>query len=425
MRCFFQSRWTLLLLLMTFAVTAFASGPVEQVLHSFTGAPDGANPLGVLVADKTGNLYGTTWEGGVSYSEGAVFQLSPQPGGGWVETIIYRFLGGTPDGAEPQGGLTFDNAGNLYGTTTWGGGGLGTVFELSPPTTQSGAWTETLLFTFPADRSKGLLPSSKLTFDGVGNLYGTTPAGGETGANAGTAFQLKPPTVPGGTWTLRVLYNFGAFSGDGINPGRGALALRAGALYGTTTSGGTNGVGTVFQLVQENGVWSENILYNFALSATDGAVPDGNLIFDQVGNVYGTTIFGGVPNCSRGCGTVYQLSSPSVAGSSWHESILHYFRSRGDGSLPSAGLIRDNAGNLYGTAAGGDLAVNKPVGVVFRLKPPAIPGGTWTEVPLHHFNSIGDGSVPVAELIYVNGSLCGTTELGGASDLGSVFCVVP
>src|SRR5271170_769041 len=388
------------LLVLVSCANTFASGPVEKIIHKFTGSPDGKIPLGALVADKAGNLYGTTPEGGVCTAStngcGVVFELTPPTteGAGWSETILYSFTGGS-DGSAPDGTLIFDNQGNLYGVRTGG------IFELSPPTTEGGDWTETNL------PSPGYLQGSKLLFYG-GNFYGVTQDGGR--AKLGTAFVLKPPSTAGGAWAYRVIHSFGVVTGDGTHPIAGLVAHN-GSLYGTTNQGGAGDgpAGIVFQLTLKNGVWAETVLYDF----TTGGHPYGPLIFDPAGNLYGT-IFG-----SQGSdpGAVYELSPPTSPGGPWQETTLYsfsYASSKG-GSNPMAGVIRDAANNLYGTTYSG--GIGRGLGVVFKLKPPETSGGAWAEVVLHSFGGIAhsDGAYPTGELILLNGAFYGTTSGGGLS----------
>ena len=422
-------------LALAFAPSAFAA-PVEQVLHSFLGGSDGYNPDGGLAADAAGNLYGTnTWGGPTSY--GTVFELTPPAalGGDWTKTVLYSFQGGANDGATPFGTLTFDKAGNLYGTTEAGGpSNTGTVFELSPPATAGGTWTETVLYIFPADTTQGYWPFGKLTFDGIGDLYGTTQFGG-TGKwgqscsinGCGTVFQLKPPAIAGGSWTCSVLYNFGSFDVDGVEPGRG-LAFRLGSLYGTTMSGGSYNNGTVFRLVQNQGVWSEQILYSF--TGAEGANPIGRLIYDSAGNLYGTARSGGNVNnatCSLGCGAVFEISPPVTPVDPWTETTLYKFTGGGDGGSPYTAVLRDSLGRLYGTSTTGganNWDNTGDNGTVFRLSPPTVPGDSWKETLLHVFHGAtsNDGSFPAGDLILINGSgLFGTTLEGGSTNSGTVF----
>jgi uncharacterized repeat protein (TIGR03803 family) len=423
--------------------TAHASRPVEQVLYSFGGGVDGNNPDAGLVVDSMGNLYGTTTWGGPDSTTpyGTVFELSPpsETGGAWTKTVLYSFQGGANDGATPFGTLIFDKAGNLYGTTQAGGSNdTGTVFELSPPAVPGDPWTETVLYIFPADQTQGYWPFGKLTFDGIGDLYGTTEYGGtgKSGATCdingcGTVFQLKPPAAPGGAWTETVLYNFGSFDSDGIEPGRG-VAFRKGSLYGTTQGGGTSGNGTVFRLAMKNGVWGEQILYNF--TGSEGSVPVGVLIFDTAGNLFGTMREGGIVNssvCPSGCGGIFELSPPAKKGLPWQENTLYQFTGGTDGACPYTGVIRDKLDELYGTTSEGGMSNaqgNGNDGSVFRLKPPAVAGGPWKYVLLRDFQgtSFGDGSFPTGDLTLTDASgLFGTTLEGGVNNDGTVFNLVP
>ena len=350
------------------AVAGFSSTAAAQqltTLYSFTGsgAGDGANPEAGLIADPAGNLYGTTRFGGVITTEscrplgcGTVFQLTPSG----TLNVLYSFSGS--DGAQPFAGLIADTAGNLYGTT-WGGGapcivtiGCGTVFQLDP----SGSLTVLHSFTNGSD---GGHPVAGLIADAAGNLYGTTQNGGDGGY--GTVFRLDP------SGTLIVLHSFTGGS-DGGTPVAGLIADEAGNLYGTTSAGGdrTNcaaqfidGCGTVFQLDPSGTL---NVLYNFT-GGSDGGNPDAALIADAAGNLYGTTQNGGAPeSCNRpaGCGTVFQLTPSRTLNG------LHIFTGS-DGAYPPAGLLADAAGNLYGTTYGGGTGTGciggGACGTVFEL----------------------------------------------------------
>ena len=411
-----------MILALTLATNASASSH-ERPLYSFTGSPD-ASPNGALVADAAGNLYGTT----PSEGSGTVFELSPPTtsGGAWTRTVIYAFQGGDTDGASLYGTLIFDKAGNLYGTTSVGGpDDRGTVFELSPPATSGGAWTESVIFFLSSDPNAGYNPAGKLAFDSDGNLYGTALNGGRDITNCGecgTIFELKPPAVSGGAWTPNVIHEFGQVTGDGATP-VGDLTFRQGVLYGMTQHGGAYGQGTIFQMAAIHGVWTVSVLHSF--SDSDGALPFGGLAFDAAGNIYGVTVNGGT-HCT--CGTVYELSPPSVTGNGWQLSTLYFFTGGSDGANPSGPLVRDKLGNFYGTARTGGLK-NKQTnnnGTVYELSPPATAGGAWTETTLHEFSGTpyNDGSQPNYGLIEVNGKFFGTTAQGGAANLGTVFSLV-
>ena len=229
-------------------VFAMSTSGEETVLHNFAGGSDGATPYASVLLDKSGNLYGTTTGGGSS-DLGTVYEIA-----GTTETVIYNFAGGT-DGAHPIAGLIQDASGNLYGTTTQGGvSGNGTVFELVAPKTKGGTWTEAILYSFGAG-TDGSDPLGGVSFDTAGNLYGTTSGGGQYGY--GTVFQL----VPGTPWTENILHHF-ENGNDGSVPYAGLIADHAGNFYGAATQGGTNGGGTVFQLASSKGAWSFNVLYS-------------------------------------------------------------------------------------------------------------------------------------------------------------------
>jgi uncharacterized repeat protein (TIGR03803 family) len=343
------------------------------------------------------------------------------------EKLLYSFEGnpnGT-DGFDPRAGLIFDAAGNLYGTTQFGGSdgsncthlGCGTVFELVPGT--GGKWTEKVLYSFCSAGASGChdgsLPGANLVFDAAGNLYGTTEDGGAYGV--GTVFQLSPNT--NGRWTEKVLHSFGNGT-DESQPAGSLIFDPAGNLYGTTTNGGTYGSGTVFQLSRgTNGKWTEKVLHTFGKSK-DGNTPVAGLIFDAAGNLYGATDGGG----AYAGGTVFQLSRGTNG--KWTEKVLHTFGKGKDGKKPVAGLIFDAAGNLYGTTADGgaygsnDCGFDTGCGTAFQLSPGA--NETWTERALHSFGNGTDGAQPGARLIFdAAGNLYGTTELGGVYGGGTAF----
>jgi uncharacterized repeat protein (TIGR03803 family) len=265
-----------------FELTPGSNGSwTETTLHSFAGlsdGDDGAQPLSNLVFDASGNLYGTTTTGG-SGNAGTVFELSPGKGG-WTEKVLYSFSPSNGDAMRPIGGVVFDGAGNLYGTGSSGGRGLGAVFELSPGS--NGTWTETVLHKFKGGADGGS-PFAGLVIDTVGNLYGTTQGGGARGK--GVVFALTPAS--GGGWITQVIYSFMGAPGDGGVP-LGALILDAASnLYGTTLFGGTNKLGTVFKLVPASGGgWTESVLYSFT-GSSNGRNPSVGVILDPRGNLYG------------------------------------------------------------------------------------------------------------------------------------------
>jgi uncharacterized repeat protein (TIGR03803 family) len=269
----------------------------ETPLYKFTGYSDGSNPYGgALVFDQAGSLYGTTYAGGGGSCPngcGVVFKLTPS-GGGWTESVIYTFLGGT-DGASPWAGITLDQAGNLYGTTSAGGAySNGTAYELSP---SGSGWTKKTLHSFQTLQDGGS-PYAGLIFDHAGNLYGATQFGGSGGG--GTVFELTPS---GGSWNYVVLYNLvGSGGGHAKGPVANLVMDTGGSLYGTTAGDGAYRFGSVFKLTHGTGGWTYTSLHDFT-SGPDGQLPRSNLVFDGNGNLYGTA-YGGVD----GDGVVFQIT---------------------------------------------------------------------------------------------------------------------
>jgi uncharacterized repeat protein (TIGR03803 family) len=321
----------------------------EKVLYNFrtTGGRDGFYPQAGLIFDAAGNLYGTTYAGG-AHGDGTVFELTPTAKGGWSEKVLHSFRNNGEDGYYPDAGLVFDASGNLYGTTNEGGAhAVGTVFQLTPH--EDGSWSERVLHSFNNNFNfsgkDGFYPEAGLVFNAAGSLYGTTLYGGVYGA--GTVFELTPTAE--GDWSERVLHSFNSNGKDGYYPYAGLILGPSGNLYGTTYAGGAYDYGTVFEVAPTaGGVLAEKVLYSFNDKGTGGYSPYAGLILDSVGSLYGTTLNGGAHNS----GTVFELTS--TAGGSWMEKVLHSFRENGsDGVNPYAGLIFDAAGNLYGTTAEG------------------------------------------------------------------------
>jgi uncharacterized repeat protein (TIGR03803 family) len=401
----------------------------EKVLHSFnSNGKDGYFPTSRLISDAGGNLYGTTQVGGTHCGSGCgtVFELTPTTEGKWDRRILHSFNG--KDGANPSSALIFDSAGNLYGTASQGGNlsgcggvGCGVVLKLAPAA--NGKWTETVIHVF--NEKNGAIPNASLVFDTAGNLYGTTTLGGDLqgrqcgGSKAqrhvpkgvpgcGVVFKLSPGT--NGKWTARLLHTFNG--NDGALPYASLILDSVGSLYGTTSQGGTAGWGTVFRLTPANdGRWTEKVLHTFDL--TDGGYPSTSLIFDTAGTLYGTTAIGGAFRT----GTVFELVPR--ANDQWKKITLHNFSGNNDVADPSD-LIFDGAGNLCGATSG--QGINNQ-GTVFRLTPHN--NGKWSETVFFKFNG-KDGAHPTAGLILdAAGNLFGTTVNGGASGFGSVFELIP
>jgi len=372
--------------------TQSAQAQTFTVLYTFTNTANGEQPDAGLVFDEAGDLYGTTQYGGTNGGFGTVFKLTPADD----ESVLVSFAG-TPDAEDPYSGLIRDKAGNFYGTTLYGGvrGGFGTVFKLNS------AGKERILHSF-AGTPDGEDPRSTLIQNAAGNLYGTTQYGGTQGG-FGTVFRLGPKGK------LTLLHSF-AGTPDGEDPYAGLVADTAGNLYGTTLYGGTNGgFGTVFKLGAKGKL---KLLYSFA-GTPDGADPLAGMIRDAAGNLYGTTQYGGT---NGGYGTVFKLGAKGKL------TLLHSFAGMPDGQNPYASLVRDAAGNLYGTTFyGGTFGY----GTVFKLS------RNGKLKILHSFNPSPDGSHPIAGLVLDNaGNLYGTTSDGGDlncgfSGCGTVFKVTP
>jgi len=440
---FRDAGWSLVFGLVMLMVATNASAEwKEKVLHSFQGGNDGLTPAGGVVFDKAGNLYGVTNEGGSTCSSpgcGTIFQLAPptQKGGAWTETILYGFNG--TDGSTPVGGAIIDGNGNLYGTAAYGGSGAcllfgdnvgcGVVYELSPPTKKGGQWTYAVLYNFQGGKD-ALFPWGDLVFDSKGNLYGATQFGGGKGTtcnpyfdgNCGTVFKLSPPKKKGGSWTEKILHSF-AGGTDGATPNGGLALDSKGAIYGTTFSGGGQGChcyGMAFKLAppaKKGGTWAEKQLHVFT-GGDDGGQPSAGLISDAMGSLYGVAGGGNV----SGGGIVFRLTLVSER---WKETVLHWFSDNDEGP-PLGGLIFGSVGNLYGTTTGGDEGA-----AVFRLKASKSKKDAWTLTILHMFTGVPDGIAPDAPMIFDKlGNLYSTTQRGGTgacypAGCGTVFEVSP
>jgi len=393
-----------LTILVAVLLTALPALAGEKILHNFNVTGNGGyQPYGGLVLDKTGNLYGTTLEGGAG---GVVFELKPVKTGGWTEQVLFTFAG-RKWGALPYDNLILDASGNLYGTTEEAGStGGGVVFEGRH--LPDGSWKEQILCNL--GENTGELPFGSLTFDAAGNLFGTAHAGGPHAD--GTVFELTPTD---GSWTASVPHFFTG-PPDGFGPKSNVIFDSAGNLYGTTLNGGAHSAGTVFELSPNgDGAWTETILHNFQRDVGDGYTPWAGLIFDAAGNLYGTTAGGGAQ-----AGTVFELSPNGD--DTWSEKILHKFGIGTDGKAPLAGLAADASGNLYGTTSTGGIYNG---GNVFKLTPAA--NGTWTETVLHNFGNGNDGKYPSYGALAIDaaGNLYGTTIYGGKYLNGIAFEITP
>jgi uncharacterized repeat protein (TIGR03803 family) len=400
-----------------------AATQTEKVLHSFnyTATNKGPiNPYAGLILDADGNLYGTTLNGGPNDLQGGtVFELSRMCGG-WTEKTLHVF-GNGKDGRNPYAGVISDKDGNLYGTTYSGGVyGQGTVFELSR--TSDEGWTEKILHNFGGS-DDGTNPVASLIFDAAGNLYGTATGGGNSkncfSSGCGIVFELMPAE---GWWTEKIIYNFGQYDQDGAGPNAGLVFDAHGNLYGTTEFCVGNPLcGAVFEVSPTaDGGWNEGVLH--FLGQGEGIAPRASLVIDGSGNLYGTTSFGGSITSGEcggldGCGNVFELS-PSTNG--WTYTVLINFDFT-DGAFSLAGLTRDEAGNLYGTTVSGGPFL---YGNAFELSP--TDSGGWTEKTLHNFGSGKDAGSPAGALIFdAHGDLYSTSVGGGDFNYGTVFEITP
>ncbi|MGB9197871.1 MAG: choice-of-anchor tandem repeat GloVer-containing protein [Terriglobales bacterium] len=361
-----------------------AQAQSETVLYSFLGEPDGANPVTAVTLDAAGNLYGTTDNGGTA-GLGTVFKLAPDG----KETVLYSFAV-QADGANPFAGLVRGKKGYLYGATLYNSDSYGTLYKVSP----KGVHTVLYAFTGGADGADPY--GENLILDKAGNLYGTGYSGGTF--EYGVVFELSA------AGTESVLYSFTGGT-DGGRPYAGVVEDKHGNFYGTTLQGGAFGLGTVYKVTASG---TETVLHSFA-GGSDGATPYGGVILDSKGNLYGTTAGGGSSNA----GIVFKLSPSGT------ETVLYAFAGGPDGANPTVALVRDKAGNLYGTTYNGGNGNGSGDGTVFEISP------SGTHTVLHTFTGGADGAVPDAGLILdKHGNLYGTT-LGGGIGFGVVYELTP
>jgi uncharacterized repeat protein (TIGR03803 family) len=389
------------------------SAQTLNTLYSF-GSPayGGMSPSTGIILGPQGEVYGTTNRGG-EWDLGTVYELSPpaSAGGAWTETVLHSFDG--DDGEEPLAGLLMGPNGVLYGVTTKSAGGYGTAFELRPPQDGSTHWPYTVIYRFTELDGA---PSGALVFGFNQSLYGNT--------HGGSVYSLTPPSGGGTTWTQTTLYVFpgGAGGSDPV----GTLALgKNGTLFGVTTHGGREfpaggGCGTVFSLTPPEapgGPWTERLLYGFNAETGDGVQPIAGLINSPAGVLYGTTTQGG----AGGWGTVFSLSPSAVPGGPMTETILYTFTGL-DGSQSDSSLVLGPNGVLFGVTELGGASGD---GMVFGLAPPAMPVGSWTEFTLYNFTGGAHGWGPNGLALGAHGRLFGTTANAGALNHGTVFALTP
>jgi len=398
------------LAIMTQAVQA----QTYHVIYSFTGGQDGAYPSTGLTIDSADNMYGTAFGGGAA-GFGTVYSLDNE-NGSWILRPIYSFQAGR-DGAGPIARLVVGPDSELYGSTAAGGGGpclldngyrgCGTVYKLQPlaraPLTVLYNWSSTILYRFSND--DGAYPQGELTFDSSGNIYGTTVNGGSAGW--GLIYKLVPS---GGGWNQSILYQARG-NGDGAYPWGGVVFDQSGNLDGVFSQNGPHDYGAVYQLSPSGSGWTEHTIHGFTFHGNDGAAPQGGLILDGSGNLFGSTV-----HDVNGGGTVFELE---LSGGGWSYNFL-YGLGGGIGLGPYDKLTMDSAGNLYGTTYGDG---QYGFGSVFKL---TRSGGGWTYRSLHDFTGRGDGGNPISRLVFDSaGNLYGTAFSGGAHNQGVIFQITP
>ncbi len=425
-------------LAVAFFSTGFFAAPPEALVYKFQAGFDGFGPRAGLIADSAGNLYGTTFDGGGSAGAGTVFRLAPPTtaGGKWTETVIHRFSYHSIQlGISPWGGVAGDRAGDLFGTAWLGGncGSCGLVFELSP--LPNGKWRYKIIHDFVSNGVDGINPQADVSIDAKGDLFGTTASGGRGRCmgGCGTVWELSPT---GDSWTETILRSFPAHgSGESAygGTGGGVVVDGNGNVYGTSLYDG-GGLGNVFKLSRSpGGQWTYRELYAFQ-SFADGAVPSAGVTLDGNGDLFGTTLDGGVQGCyGSGCGTVFKLTR--TRGGQWIHTIVYAFAGTGDGGTPSASVLVRSTGAVYGTTQLWGVGNGCPIsgcGVAFRLNPSANAGAPWTQTVLHTFRNDGEGFVPYGGLIFGPGALIyGATQFGGKSTCdsgfgcGTVYSLVP
>ncbi len=382
-------RFLIVLALVVVFAIPFASAQTLTVLYSFSGGTDGGQPYSQLTPDPAGNGYGTTAVGGdmnacPGVGCGVIFEIDRTG----VYHVLYTFAGGT-DGANPWSGLLRDAAGNLYGTSEAGGSaGFGTVFRLSPN------GQKTILYNFQGG-TDGAYPFGELITDGQGNLFGTTYKGGLD--DNGTVYKLSSSGEA-------VLYKFKG-GADGQNPYAGVVRDFGGNLYGTSFGNGLNGYGTVYQLTTSG---QERVIHAFT-GGTDGGFPYYGSLTGEAGvGLFGTTSFGGAHNYF---GTVFKVD---LNGS---YSVVYSFTGGPDGGQPNASLIRDASNNLYGVTIGGGAMGH---GTIFKIDP------SGNESVLYSFQGGTDPANPQAPLVRDGaGNLYGTSVGGGSFGQGTIFRLVP
>jgi uncharacterized repeat protein (TIGR03803 family) len=393
------------LVLVTATLTCNAFGQTLTTLHSFGGVPrDGIAPVGGVVIDHNGNLFGTTGVGGSERSGGTLYELSPPsaPGDPWTETILHRFHG-VPDGKTPLSRLAVTSTGSLIGTTVGGGvSDQGTAYMFSPAV-KNGGWREKIMHSFGSAPDDVIAPDLGLLIAPEG-FYGVD----QGGVNNTGALYLLTPHPRGATFIETILFSFQARqSGDAALPASEPVRDCNGNFFGVTALGGINDLGAVYEIFPPavpGGEYTETVLYSF--NGTDATLPSGRLLLGAGGVLYGTADGGG----TSGAGTVFELDPPATPGDPWIEKTLYNFSGASDGTNPQSGVIADKKGRLLGTAGS----------VIFMLTPPKKHGNSWKETVLHSFSG-PDGFDATTPLTLSHNALYGTTTQGGAFGTGTTF----
>jgi uncharacterized repeat protein (TIGR03803 family) len=344
---------------------------------------------------------------GGDFGSGTVFEVTPSG----QHTVLYSFRGGQ-DGGEPYKGVTLDAQGNLYGTAVTGGrgnceGGCGVVYKLTRTST---GWRQSVVYYFSGGND-GSGPGSGVTIDASGNIYGMTPTGGTNGL--GVVFEVA--ANPSGIVRYKVIHTFTG-GDDGATGSAGRLLIQNGRLYGVATAGGAYGAGAAFELTPTPmGEWSLKSLYSFR-GQPDAGFPYGGLISDARGNLYGTTYYDG----ANDLGAVYELI-PTPSGQ-WLEKVLYSFRGGADGSASIGNLVVDRFGNLYGTTSEGGAGCS--CGVIFKLAPVGAAG--WVESIAYRFQGAPDGAFAYNGMTAdQTGSFYGATVHGGVTNDGLIYKFTP
>ena len=396
--------WTLAIVLVLTLAAGAAQAQSFQVIHTFSG-PDGAQPNAGLTLDRAGRLYGTVRTGHSGSNWGGAYWLR-RLGTGWIFSTLYIFDGTLEDRVVfgPQGLLYGASPNNLSGFP------YGYLFSLRPAvnacTTALCTWNFTWIYGFTGNADGGTPRYGDLIFDQAGNMYGTGSLGGDANSD-GVVFEA---TGSGSNWTEHAIYTF-AGSPDGSHPFAGVIFDNSGNLLGTTTAGGSSGNGTIFKLTPSGGNWTEQVIYNFSGGA-DGGYPVGGLIPDGMGNFYGTTASGG----TNGGGTVFELS-PN--GSGWNVNTLYSFTGAAQCG-PWGPVTFDTAGSLYGTTR---CDGTTQAGSVFKL---TNSGSGWTYTSLYDFTGGNDGKFPYGNVTFDStGDIFGTASIGGQHNAGTIWEITP